>query len=270
MSNDAVAPLAVGFIGLGNMGGPMALRLARAGVDLTVFDLAEEAVAVLVQAGATAASSVRDCVKDRQLVITMLPDTEVVTSIATGSDGFIEAMEPGSVLVDMSTGDPSFYAGLVQQAEPGRIAILDGPVSGGTTGAADGTLSIMVGGSVTDFREVVPTLSHLGKPMHVGDLGAGQTAKLCNQVMVALHIQAACEGLSLARAAGLDLETLSNVLHAGAAQSWILDNLGPKMISGDDSAGFRIDIQLKDLRIATRFAHSIQVPIPAAAAVANQ
>ena len=260
----------IGFVGLGAMGGLMARRLAGAGFAVRAFDIRTEAVATVVSAGAVAAESPADAAAGAQYVITMLPDTPQVREVLDGPHGVLSAIEPGAVFIDMSTISPIETREIARRVAATDALALDAPVSGGVVGAAGGTLSIMVGGSGAAFERAAPIFRVLGTTItHLGESGAGQAAKLCNQVVVAMHIQAMCEGLSLGRALGLDGEELRRVLVGGAARSWLLENLGPMVRAGDDSAGFRIDLQLKDLRLAFEASHAEGIPMPGAALVTS-
>jgi 2-hydroxy-3-oxopropionate reductase len=256
----------IGFVGLGAMGGPMARRLLLEGHVVRAWDLRPEALAALVELGAVSTASPADAATGATVVITMLPDTPDVRHALDGPDGILAVLGPGHVFVDMSTISVIATREIAEAVRACGALALDAPVSGGVVGAENGHLSIMVGGSREGLEQARPVLEMLGRTItYLGESGAGQAAKLCNQVVVAMHIQAMCEGLSLGRALGLDLETLRQVLAAGAAGSWIVDNLAPKAIAGDDSAGFRIDLQLKDLRLALEASHSHAVPLPGAA-----
>ncbi len=256
----------IGFVGLGAMGGPMARRLTNAGFIVRVFDLRSEAIAATVSVGAEPAESAADAAAGAHFVITMLPDTPQVREALDGPHGVLGALAPGAVFIDMSTISPIATRELARDVAATGALALDAPVSGGVVGAAGGTLSIMVGGSKAAFERAAPVFGVLGTTItYLGDSGAGQAAKLCNQVVVAMHIQAMCEGLSLGRALGLDGEALRRVLVGGAARSWMLENLGPKVLAGDDSAGFRIDLQLKDLRLAFEASHAAGIPMPGTA-----
>ncbi len=264
------APSVVGFVGLGAMGDPMARRLLAAGFQERVYDIRPGAVAALSDAGATAAQSPADAARGAAFVITMLPDTPQVEEALNGPEGIFGALEVGATFIDMSTVSPIATRRLAEAIEARGARALDAPVSGGVAGAQDGRLSIMVGGSLVAFEHAKPVFEALGTTItHVGGAGAGQAAKLCNQVVVAMNIQAICEGFSLGAGLGLDLETLRKVLAGGAAGSWMMDNLAPKMIAGDASAGFRIDLQLKDLRLALESSQSQGVPLPGASLVTS-
>lgn len=257
----------VAFLGLGTMGLPMAANIARSGVPVTGYDPSPTARQRGAEQGLDLAGSAQEAADRSSVVITMLPDTPDVEACLLGPSGIAAVLSPGSTVIDMSTISPTATVSFGEALRDVDVAFLDAPVSGGVRGAIAGTLSIMVGGRAADYERVLPLLAAMGKATHMGAWGAGQATKLCNQVAVALHIQAACEALVLGRRLGVNLEALVDALSGGAAQSWVLDNLAPQMLAGDDSAGFRIALQLKDLRLAAEAAMQVHVPLPAAANV---
>jgi 2-hydroxy-3-oxopropionate reductase len=260
----------LGFIGLGVMGREMAGHLVAAGHRVQVYDVQVDAVAGLVEKGAVAASSVAEAAAGTEAVITMLPDTPQVEEVVLGEGGLLANPPAGRLLIDMSTIAPLATRRLAAALEGAGIAMLDAPVSGGPSGAKAATLSIMVGGPAEALDRARPILAALGTTiLHVGPSGSGQTVKACNQLVCAMNIQAVCEAFALGRAAGLDLHTLRDALLGGAASSWMLQNLGPLMLEKDDRAGFRIDLQLKDLRLAGELAFGLGVPLPGTALATN-
>src|SRR5215216_2761526 len=260
----------VGFIGLGVMGRSMAVNLVKAGHEVVAHDVRREAVADLAAQGAKPAASVEEAAARADIVVTMLPDTPQVEEVVLAAGGLAENPPPGRLLVDMSTIAPSAARRLAEAMAERGVAMLDAPVSGGPQGAENGTLSIMVGGEAEAVARARPVLEGMGRTIvHVGPAGAGQTVKCCNQLMVGLHIQAVCEALALGRAAGLDLVKLREVLLGGAAASWMLQNHAPLILAKDDRAGFRIDLQLKDLRLANELASELGVPLPGTAQVTS-
>jgi 2-hydroxy-3-oxopropionate reductase len=257
---------AIGFIGLGVMGREMARHLVRAGHEVRAYDMKTEAVEELAREGAVAAASVAEAADGAEVVITMLPDTPQVEEVVLGPGGLLQNPPAGRLLVDMSTIAPTATRRMAAQLAQAGIAMLDAPVSGGPTGAKAAKLSIMVGGSEDAVARARPVLEAMGTTIiHVGESGAGQTVKACNQLICAMNLQAICEAFALGRAAGLDLEKLREVLLGGAASSWMLQNLGPLMLAKDASAGFRIDLKLKDLRLAGELAFELGVPLPGTA-----
>ncbi len=261
----------VGFVGLGTMGREMALNLLKAGFAVCAYDVRGEAIADLVTQGATGAESPADAASDADIVISMLPDTPQVEEIVYGEGGILASPPRGRLLVDMSTISPVAVRRMHADLKAAGVEFLDGPVSGGPVGAKNASLSIMVGGDREAFLRAEPYFRAMGTTItHVGEAGAGQTVKLCNQLVCGINLQAICEALALGRASGVDLEQLRNVLLGGSAASWMLDKLGPAMIAGDASAGFRIDLMLKDLRLVQEQALSLSVPLPGTALVTSQ
>jgi 2-hydroxy-3-oxopropionate reductase len=260
----------VGFIGLGVMGRSMAVNLVRAGHEVVAYDVRRAAVDDLMANGARPAADIAETSARADVVVTMLPDTPQVEEVVLAPGGLAENPPPGRLVVDMSTIAPTAARRLAAAMAERGVDMLDAPVSGGPQGAENGTLSIMIGGGEEAFRRARPVLEAMGKTIvHVGAAGAGQTVKCCNQLMVGLHIQAACEALALGRAAGLDLHKLREVLLGGAAASWMLQNHAPQMLAKDDRAGFRIDLQLKDLRLVNELAFELGVPLPGTAQVTS-
>jgi len=258
----------LGFIGLGVMGGPMARNLLAAGYPLTVWNRTRSRMDELVSLGAAAAGSPRGVAEGSDVVITMVTDSPDVEEVVLGPSGVIEGARPGMTVVDMSTISPRVARRVAEVLAEKGIRMLDAPVSGGDVGAREGTLSIMVGGPEEAFRECLPILQVLGKRVtYMGGSGMGQAAKLCNQVICVLNIEAVCEGLMLGARAGLDLERLLEVVTAGAAGSWMLSNLGPKMVKRDFEPGFRVSHQQKDLRLALSAAAELGLPLPGTALV---
>ena len=261
----------VGFIGLGVMGREMVRNLLRAGYSVRVYDVAADAVSLLATEGANAASSIAEAVAGADIAVTMLPDTPQVEEVALGEGGLKDALPRGAIHIDMSTISPGATRAIHDALAEAGIAMLDAPVSGGPMGAKEATLSIMVGGEAEAFRRAEPVLRAMGTTItHLGASGAGQTVKLCNQLVCGVNLQAICEALALARASGVDLDQMRDVLLGGSASSWMLDRLGPMMIAGDAGAGFRIDLMLKDLRLVQELALEVSVPLPATALVTTQ
>lgn len=253
----------IGFVGLGVMGKPMAKNLLAAGYLVTVWNRTRSRMDELLALGAKGADSPEEVAENCDIVITMLTDSPDVEEVILGSNGVIEGAGKGLIIIDMSTISPEVTRRIAGKLVEKGVRMLDAPVSGGEIGAIKATLSIMVGGPEEAFEECLPVLQALGKKItHMGPNGMGQTTKLCNQVICALNIQAVCEGLILGAKAGLDLEKLLDVVTAGAAGSWMLSNLGPKMVKRDFEPGFRIRHQQKDLRLALSFAAELSLPLP--------
>jgi len=258
----------IGFIGLGIMGKPMARNLARAGHAVAGFSRTRAAVEAVADAGVRPGASIADVASDAEVVITMLPDGPDVAAVARGSDGLLASARPGTLWIDMSTIDPALAAELANDGRSHGLRCLDAPVSGGDTGAIAATLAIMVGGERADFDAALPVLEALGRSIvYIGASGHGQAAKLCNQVVGALTLLAVSEGLILAERSGVDAGAVLRAVSSGAAASWMLEHLGPRMLAGDFRAGFFVDLQLKDLRLVADQARRAATPLPGAALV---
>lgn len=256
----------IGFIGIGVMGRHMARNLARAGHDVAVHDVRPEALEGMAGQGIRVAASVADAVRDADVAITMLPDTPQAQEVLLGPGGVLGTGVRGGLVVEMSTISASATRAMAAALGGRGIDMLDAPVSGGPAGAEGASLSIMVGGEAAAFARALPVLQAMGKTIvHVGASGAGQTVKMCNQLACAINLMGVCEALALGREAGLDLAKLREVLMGGAAGSWMMQNLAPRMIARDPSAGFRIDLMLKDLRLVNEAAFEMGVPLPATA-----
>jgi 3-hydroxyisobutyrate dehydrogenase len=246
----------------------MAINLLRAGYPLTVWNRTKSKMDELIAMGAYGASSPKEVAERSDVVITMVTDSPDVEDVILGPNGVIHGARPGLIVIDMSTISPKVTRRIADELSKKGVKMLDAPVSGGERGAREATLSIMVGGPREAFEECLPILETLGKKItYMGPTGMGQTAKLCNQVICALNIQAVCEGLMLGAKAGLDLRRLLEAVSAGAASSWMLINLGPKMIERDFKPGFKIRHQQKDLRLALELAAELNLPLPGTALV---
>jgi 2-hydroxy-3-oxopropionate reductase len=255
----------IAFIGLGIMGLPMAVNLVRAGHDVTGYNRSPAKTARFAEQGGQAADSVQDAVRGAEVVITMLPDSPDVESVA----GDV-CTATGAVWVDMSTISPATARSVASQAKEAGLRPLDAPVSGGEQGAVDGTLSIMVGGEAADVEAARPVLDAVGKTIvHVGPAGAGQTVKAANQLIVAGTIGLVAEALTLLNAQNVDLKPAVEVLSGGLAGSAVLDRKSPNMLRHEFQPGFRIDLHHKDLGIALATAREAGVPLPVGAVVAQ-
>jgi len=260
----------IGFIGLGTMGAPMAKQILKKGFSLFVYDICHEAMEPLLEAGAKKAKSIRDIAETCNIIITMLPDTPDVKKVLSGENGVIEYAKKGTTVIDMSTISPSVTEEIAEKLEKKGINMLDAPVSGGPKMAEEGNLSIMVGGQKEVFEKCLPVLECMGKTIvYMGPHGSGQIVKLCNQIICVLNIQAICEALSLARSKNIDLPKVIEALKGGAAGSWMMENMAPRIIKGDASAGFKIRLQVKDIRLALELAEKEKVPLPATSLVKN-
>ena len=245
----------------------MARSLLRAGFPLVIHDLNAAAVADLVAAGARDGKSLAG-VAEAEVVITMLPDTPDVASVLLGPGGLAEAMRPGTVLIDMSSISPIATRDFARRLAERDVSMLDAPVSGGYQAAEAGTLSIMVGGDAAVLERCRPVLAAMGSTIsHIGDAGAGQVCKACNQVAVAITIQAVAEAMTLARKNGVDAGKVRQALLGGFAQSRALDLHGQRVLDDNFKAGFRVQLQRKDLKIALEAASESGTPLPATALV---
>jgi 2-hydroxy-3-oxopropionate reductase len=258
----------IGFIGLGIMGRPMCKNLIAAGHELVVDSHNEEATAELVQRGARRGGSPREIAQQVDLVVTMLPNSPQVRQVALGDDGIVAGSHPGLVHVDMSSIAPLVSREVSEALAEKGVAMLDAPVSGGEPKAIDGTLSIMVGGDRAVFDQVREVLAAMGSSIvHVGEIGAGGTAKLANQVVVALNIAAVSEAFVLAEKAGVSPASVFEAIRGGLAGSTVLEAKAPMMLAHDFKPGFRIDLHIKDLTNALETSHGVSAPLPLTAAV---
>ena len=259
---------AVGFIGLGIMGGPMALNLLRAGYPLVVHNRTRAKEEPLVSEGAAAAASPREVAAASDLVITMLPDSPDVEAVYLGHDGVIAGAREGQLLIDMSSIAPAVARSVSSAARDLGADALDAPVSGGDVGAREGTLSIMVGGPEDAFERARPLFEVLGKTIvRLGEAGAGQTAKACNQILVAVTIEAVSEALVLASKAGVDPERLLDVLSGGLAGNKVMEVRRRNFLEHDFTPGFKLELHHKDLGIALRTGRELDVFLPTTAIV---
>lgn len=258
----------VGWIGLGIMGRPMSHNLQRAGFHVIGFSRTPQRLEPLVAAGGEAATSPADVARRSEVVITMVPDTPDVEQVLFGEHGVVQGVRPGTIVIDMSTISPAATRCFAQRLAVHGVEMLDAPVSGGETGARQGTLSIMVGGKEPVFEQCRPIFAALGRKItYVGLHGSGQVTKLCNQVAGVLTLQSVCEALLLAKASGVDVHRVMEALTAGSGDSWNLRHQGPKMLERDFQPGFYVRLQRKDLRLACELGTSVGVPLPGTALV---
>src|SRR5918911_4827220 len=256
----------VGFVGLGIMGKPMAENLIEAGYDLVVYNRTREKAEKLD--GASVADTPREVAEHSDIIITMLPDSPQVEEVLAGEDGVLEGVEDGDLIVDMSTISPVVTEELSEKAKEQGASMLDAPVSGGDVEAIEGTLSIMVGGSEEDFERARPLFDVMGKvATHVGPIGAGQVVKACNQIVVALTIEAVSEALVLGSRGGVAPEKLVEALSGGLAGSAVMEAKKEKFFSHDFEPGFRIELHHKDLGIALAAGREYGVALPVTAIV---
>ncbi len=258
----------IGFIGLGIMGRPMVRNLMKAGYSVTVYNRSQGAVNELVAAGATKAVTPSELAGKSDVIITIVTDSPDVEAVVLGENGVVDGAQPGAVVIDMSTISPQVTRDIAQTLADKGVAMLDAPVSGGDKGAIAGTLSIMVGGDEAVFTACRDVFDALGKNIvHVGPNGMGQTVKLCNQVIVSINLLAVAESLTFATKAGADPTRVLDAVTKGAAGSWQLENLGPKMIEGDYAPGFMVKLLQKDLRLALEAGQAIEAAMPGTALV---
>ena len=260
----------IGFIGLGIMGKPMAQHLMKAGHPLTILS-SSASTGALKPEGATVVNGIRALVQQSDVVITMLPDSGEVESIVFGEGGVLSAARKGLMFIDMSTIAPASTVKIFKACQQKGVEALDAPVSGGQAGAMAATLSIMVGGNESAVQKAMPIFMRLGKNIvHIGEAGAGQIAKTCNQVIVGMTIQAVAEALTLAKKSGVDVTKVRAALLGGFAQSKILDAHGQRIIDKNFKPGFKMKLHRKDMNIALQTARQLSVPLPGAALVASQ
>lgn len=257
----------IGLIGLGIMGKPMAKNLLKAGYELVVNDRNQASIDEVVAAGASYATQA-EIGESCDVVLTMLPNSPQVKEVMLGDDGVAAYMKAGSTFIDMSSINPVASKEIAAVLEAKGIDMLDAPVSGGEPKAIDGTLSFMVGGKQEVFDKFKDLLGAMGASVvRCGDVGAGNTTKLANQIIVACNIQALAEALTLAQEVGVDPELVFQAIRGGLAGSTVMEAKAPMMIAGNDKPGFKIDLHIKDLNNALDCAHTVGSPLPMTAAV---
>lgn len=260
----------VGFIGLGIMGRGMAHNLLKAGFELRVWNRTASRADELVQAGAIVAATPAELAAESDVVIVCVSDTPDVVEVVLGEQGVIQGAQSGTLVIDMSTISPQVTQEIAAKLGDKGVHMLDAPVSGGSEGAARGTLSIMVGGDAAQLERAMPMFQAMGKTItHVGGHGSGQTVKLVNQILVVGNALAMSEALLFAQAGGVDLQRAFDAVSQGAAGSWMLSNRGPQILARDWRPGFTIDLQQKDLRLVLDAADQMGVPVLATALISN-
>jgi len=260
----------VGFVGLGIMGRPMALNLIRGGHRLRVWARRAEAMQPLVEAGARACASAADAARGAEVVFSMVADAPDVAEVALGPHGVAEGAAPGSIFIDMSTIAPAAARDIATRLAQCGIDMLDAPVSGGEAGAINGALTIMVGGKTAAFERARPLFECLGKSITlIGESGAGQVAKACNQVVTGVSVAVIAEAFNFARINGVDVGRVREALLGGFAASRILDNHGGRMLARNFKPGFKAWMHQKDLRIVLDEAHRLGIALPTAAVTAQ-
>lgn len=259
----------IAFIGLGNMGGPMAANLLKAGHTLTVFDLDPAAVNAAMQAGATAAGSPREAAAQAELVITMLPAAQHVRAVYLGDDGVLAGVRSGTPIVDSSTIDPGTVRAVAEVAARKGNPMADAPVSGGTGGAQAGTLTFMVGADPELFERIRPVLLDMGRNVvHCGGLGTGQVAKICNNLLLGICMMGVSEAMALGAALGIDAGVLAGIINTSTGRCWSSDTYNPypgvmanAPAARGYSGGFAADLMLKDLGLAAEAARQARQPL---------
>lgn len=258
----------IGFIGLGIMGKPMAKNLLKAGYELIVLDYNKVAVEELVALGAESAETAAELAGKAKTIITMLPNSPHVKTVALGEGGLIEGASEGSVLIDMSSIAPLASREIAETLTAKGIEMLDAPVSGGEPKAINGTIAVMVGGKKEVFDANYDLMMAMaGSVVYVGEIGAGNIAKLCNQIVVALNIAAVSEALVLAKKAGVSPDLVYQAIRGGLAGSTVMDAKAPMMMDRNFNPGFRIDLHIKDLTNVLETSRSVGVPLPLASQV---
>jgi len=258
----------VAFIGMGTMGVPMALNVLNAGHAVTVHNRSRERETPLAEAGANRAASPREAAAEAEIVITCVSDTPDVQTIVLGDEGVIQGAQAGTIVVDMSTISPIVTREIAAVLADKQLRLVDAPVSGGSEGARNGTLSIMVGGEAEDLEKIRPVLEAMGKTItHIGPVGSGQMAKAINQVVVAGTYWSVAEGLAIGLKAGLDMEKVVQAVGGGAAGSWAMTHRSGNMIENRYPLGFKVALHRKDLNIALQLARELGVTLPVTALV---
>lgn len=258
----------IGFIGLGIMGKPMARNLMEAGHTVIVYDIVKENTEVMVEEGASERNSAREVAEECKVIITVLPNSPHVRAAVMGKNGVLEGTSAGSILIDMSSIAPQVSKEISEACEKQGIEMLDAPVSGGEPKAIDGTLSIMVGGKEEVFKQVYDILMVMGgSAVYCGEIGAGNTTKLANQIIVALNIAAVSEAFMLSTKAGVDPDKVFNAIRGGLAGSTVMNAKIPMIMERNFKPGFKIDLHIKDLNNALDTGHEIGVPLPLTANV---
>jgi len=264
----------IGFIGTGAMGRPMLANLVKKGHAVSAYDVAEAALDGAVRAGAARAASAAAAVRDAELVITILPSSSHAEAVYLGAGGVLESVARGRLCVDMSTIDPSVSRRIAEAATARGARFLDAPVSGGVPRAEDGTLAIMVGGDARDFEEARPVLAAMGANIiHVGPVGSGEVAKLCNNLIAGVAAVAVSEAFRIAEGFGVDPKVLTDVISKSSGNTWVMEHMHPvpglvgKAPSSRDYApGFTTDLMAKDLGLAVNAARELRVPVVVAPA----
>ena len=253
----------IGFVGLGIMGKPMVKNLLKAGHEVLVFDILPSNIENVVLAGAKGAASIAEIARECMLIITMLPNGPQVKEVVLSPGGVLEYAQSGTIIFDMSSIAPGIAKEIGDACSGKGVKYLDAPVSGGEPKAIDGTLSVMVGGDKDAFDKVFEVIEAMAASViHCGEIGAGSTVKLANQVIVAMNIAAVSEAFMLSVKAGVDPQKVFEAIKGGLAGSAVMNAKVPMILSGDFSPGFRIDLHIKDLANALETGHQVGAPLP--------
>lgn len=253
----------IGFIGIGVMGSSMVKNLLKAGYNVTVYTRTKEKANEVIEAGAKWASTIQELAKKSEVVITMVGYPSDVREVYLGENGLFQHLNKETICIDMTTSSPSLAQELEELGNQSDIYCLDAPVSGGDIGAKNGTLSIMVGGNRETFEKVMPIFESVGTNIvYQGPAGSGQHTKMCNQIAIASNMMGVCEALIYAKKSGLDPEVVLRSIHSGAAGSWSLSNLAPRILKEDFAPGFYIKHFIKDMKIAVEEANKMGISLP--------
>ena len=253
----------IGFIGLGIMGKPMAKNLLKAGYELNICDVNEEAVKDVAAAGGISYKNPREIAEHSDMIFTMLPNSPHVKTVVSGENGILEGMKSGTILVDMSSIDPTVSIELEEAVSEAGGEMIDAPVSGGEPKAIDGTLSFMCGGKKEIFEQIEPILEKMGASVVLtGEIGSGNMTKLANQIIVAVNIAALSEALVLAAKSGVNPERVYQAIRGGLAGSTVMDAKAPMMLDRNFNPGFRIELHIKDLNNAEHAAETVDMELP--------
>ena len=260
----------IAFIGLGTMGVGMSLNILKDGHEVIVHNRTREKEEAIAKEGARRAESPKEAAEGAEIIVTIVSDTPDVEEVVLGANGIIHGAAEGAMLIDMSTISPAATRRMAEKLGEKGIKMLDAPVSGGSEGAQNGTLAIMVGGDAADFERALPVLESMGKTVtHVGPIGAGQVTKAINQIIISGTYLTVAEGISLGMKAGLDMQKVIEAISGGAASSWVLHNRAINVVNNSYPLGFRLKLHHKDLRIALEAASELKVTLPATALVAQ-
>lgn len=253
----------IGFIGIGVMGSSMVKNLLKAGYQVTVYTRTKEKANEVIEAGAKWASTIKELAHQSEVVITMVGYPSDVREVYLSDNGLFQHLNKESICIDMTTSSPSLAQELEELGKKLDIYCIDAPVSGGDIGAKNGTLSIMVGGARETFEKVMPILESVGTNIvYQGSAGSGQHTKMCNQIAIASNMMGVCEALIYAKKSGLDPEVVLRSIHSGAAGSWSLSNLAPRIVKEDFAPGFYIKHFIKDMKIAVEEANKMGISLP--------